>query len=63
MGKKGSGDYHNEMNIAHYMEWFTEKMLPNCPPQSVIVMDNAKYHNSVVEKIPTKSSKKQDVKT
>ena len=61
VGKRDSGDYHNEMNILHFMEWFREKLLPNCPPRSVIVLDNAKYHNAVVEKIPTKSSRKQDM--
>ena len=59
MGKSGTGDYHNEMNTTHFMDWFTSKLLPNCPPKSVIVLDNAKYHNSVVEKIPTKSSTKK----
>ena len=61
VGKKDTGDYHNEMNISHFMEWFEHKLLPNCPPQSVIVLDNARYHNAVVEKIPTKSSRKQDM--
>ena len=58
-GKSGTGDYHNEMNIEHFMEWFMNRLLPNCPPRSVIVLDNAKYQNSVFEKIPTKSSTKK----
>ena len=42
--------------------WFLEyKLLLNCPPKSVIVLDNAKYHNAVVEKKPTKSSKRADM--
>ncbi|XP_065843440.1 uncharacterized protein [Oscarella lobularis] len=47
------------MNIEHFMEWFMNRLLPNCPPRSVIVLDNAKYQNSVFEKIPTKSSTKK----
>ena len=43
------------------MEWFRERSIPNLPATSVIVLDNAKYHNSVVEKIPTKSSTKKDM--
>ena len=62
-GKKGTGDYHQEMNTAHFLEWFRERLVPNLPATSVIVLDNAKYCiiNSVVEKIPTKSSSKKDI--
>lgn len=60
--KSNTGDYHNEMNILHFMDWFTNKLLPNIPPQSLIILDNAKYHNGVVEKIPTKSSTKKVMK-
>ena len=61
VGGKDTGDYHNEMNISHFMEWFEHKLLPNCSAQSVIVPDNARYHNIVIEGIPTKSSRKQDM--
>ena len=61
MGKKGSGDYHDEMNTKHCMEWYQKQLLPHCPQKSVIVLDNAKYHNGVVEKVPTKSSTKKDI--
>ena len=60
-GEKGSGDYHDEMNTKHFMEWYQKQLLPHCPPKSVIVLDNAKYHNGVVEKVPTKSSTKKDI--
>ncbi len=43
------------------MEWFENKLLPNCPRQSIIVIDNAKYHNAVVEKMSTKSTRKKDM--
>lgn len=49
----------NEMNISHSMEWFQHKLLPNCSDKSVIIWDNAEYHNAVEEKIPTKSKKKK----
>ena len=58
-GKKGTGDYHKEVNTTHFMQWLTEKLLPNLPENSVIVVNNAKYHNSVVEKVSTKSSTKK----
>ena len=55
--KASSGDYHNETNIPHFMEWWKTQLLPNIPQKSIIVVDNASYHNGVVEKIPTKSSR------
>jgi hydrogenase maturation factor HypF (carbamoyltransferase family) len=36
--------------------------LPNLPKNSVIVMDNASYHSRQDRKLPTKCSKKQDIK-
>ncbi|XP_062520191.1 uncharacterized protein LOC134195205 [Corticium candelabrum] len=58
--KKNSTDYHDEMNSEHFLEWF-QKLLVNIQPGSVIVLDNAPYHNSVVEKVPTKSSRKKEM--
>ena len=49
------------MNIDHFMEWFSTKLIPNFPASSVIVLDNAKYHNAVVEKHPTTSARKADI--
>ena len=60
-GKSGSGDYHNEMNIQHFMEWFAERLVPNLPARSAIILDNAKYHNAVLEKVPTMATKKCDI--
>ncbi|XP_049797477.1 uncharacterized protein LOC126214874 [Schistocerca nitens] len=42
------------MNSANFEKWFGEKVLPNLPPNSVIVMDNAPYHNRQTERTPTK---------
>lgn len=52
--KKGGEDYHGEMNTQHSMDWFRNRLIVNRPPKSVIVLDNAKYHNAVVERVPTK---------
>ena len=41
------------------MEWSEHSFLP---PQSLIIVDNAKYHNAVVVKVPTKSSTKAFMK-
>ena len=49
------------MNIDHFMEWFSTQLIPNLPASSVIVLDNAKYHNAVVEKQPTTSTRKAHI--
>jgi len=53
-----SGDYHGQMNYENFKKWIENKLLPNIPPESVIVMDNAPYHSVLAEKIPTKYSTK-----
>ena len=54
--KAGSttGDYHGQMNHINFERWVNEKLLPNIPPGSVIVMDNAPYHTVQVDKPPSK---------
>ena len=59
--KSSSGDYHNEMNTEHFMEWWKTQLLPNIPSNSIIIIDNASYHNEVVEKIPTQASRKSEI--
>lgn len=44
-----TGDYHGQMNFNLFKKWFTEKLLPNIPSNSIIVMDNAPYHNVLTE--------------
>lgn len=46
IGKKGTGDYHNEMNSAHYEEWF-KKILNLLPEKSAVVINQAPYHTVV----------------
>ena len=60
--EKHTGDYHDEMNGEHFLDWFESKLLQNVPERSVIVLDNASYHNVVLEKVPTKSSIKAVMK-
>lgn len=58
---QSSGDYHGQMNRENFTKWLDEKLLPNIPPNSVIVLDNAPYHSVVDDKVPTKSSLKKDI--
>lgn len=56
-GKK-DGDYHDEMDGPMYEKYFKEKLLPNIPPNSVIVLDNATIHSRKTERLPTKNNTK-----
>ena len=59
---KRTGDYHGQMNKELFFRWFTEKLLPNIPDNSLIVMDNAAYHNALSEySAPTASSSKAKI--
>lgn len=58
-----SGDYHDEMNYQNFSKWVKMQLLPNLPPRSVLVIDNASYHNVTLEKHPTSSSLKVDMVT
>lgn len=46
---KSSGDYHTNMNWNSFSKWFKEQLLKNIPENSLIIMDNAPYHNVLVE--------------
>lgn len=56
-----TGDYHGQMNGDRFQKWFVEKLLPPIPKASLIVMDNASYHNVLADysaPIPTCSKAK-----
>ena len=61
MSKMNTGDYHDEMNSEHFMEWMREPLLPRLEEPSVI-LGNASYHNKQKDKSPTASDKKEDIK-
>ena len=46
---KKTGDYHMNMNWNNFSKWFQEKLLKNIPENSLIIMDNAAYHNVLAE--------------
>jgi hypothetical protein len=51
-----SGDYHHEMNFDNYEKWLKMKLIPNLLPNSVLLVDNAAYHNAQLSPAPTSSS-------
>ncbi|XP_050431110.1 uncharacterized protein LOC126839742 [Adelges cooleyi] len=48
------------MNATIFEDWFSQ-MLRHLEEPSIIVMDNASYHSSLVENYPKSGSKKADV--
>lgn len=58
-----TGDYHGQMNWNLFKKWFTEMLLPNIQDNSLIVMDNAPYHNILSEhSSPTPSCSKKKIR-
>jgi hypothetical protein len=60
--KSKSSDYHDDMNAENYERWLKEKLIPNLPQNSVVVTDNASYHNVQLNRAPTSVSRKLEMK-
>jgi hypothetical protein len=45
LAKAKDGDYHQEMNGPTFLTWFENQLMPALKRPSVIVLDNASYHN------------------
>ena len=58
--KRKIGDYHGQMDWGNFSRWLTEQLLPNIPKHSIIIMDNASYHNTTEENTFPKSSTRQE---
>ncbi|XP_008183387.1 uncharacterized protein LOC103309534 [Acyrthosiphon pisum] len=59
--KKGSADYHDEMNGDSFFDWI-KGVISLLKDNRVIVMDNAPYHSVRAERCPTITWKKTDIK-
>ena len=61
--KRHTGDYHGQMDFENFRRWFRDGLLPHIPAASLIVMDNAPYHNVYVDGVfyPTTSTKKAEL--
>jgi transposase len=49
LAKAKEGDYHQEMNGPTFLNWFENQLMPALKSPSVIVLDNASYHNIKTE--------------
>ena len=54
-------DYHEDTTAELFEEWFQNCLLPNIPPNSVIVMDNVSYHSRQLQKIPGSNNTKLEI--
>lgn len=54
-------DYHCDTTAEVFEDWFQNKLLPNIPPKSSIVMDNASYHSRQLNKVPSSTSRKKEI--
>lgn len=54
-------DYHGEMNQQNFLLWFENQLLKNLTEPSIIVIDNAPYHSTLLIKTPNSSWKKAEI--
>jgi hypothetical protein len=47
--KSKDGDYHQEMNSFVFLEWFENQLMPALKNPSLVVLNNASYHNVKTE--------------
>ena len=54
-------DYHQDMNANVFENSFLEKLIPNLPGKSVVILDNASYYCRQVDKIPNMNTRKAEM--
>lgn len=61
--KKRTGDYHGQMNWENFSNWFENQLLPNIESGSIVVLDNAGYHNVLAtDTVPNNSFTKEQLR-
>ena len=50
-GGSSTGDYHDEMNSEMFTKWLREQLIRNLSEKSVLVLDNASYHNIQIDRL------------
>lgn len=49
------------MNQDNFLHWFEHQLLMNLEEPSTIIMDNASYHSTIINKMPTTNSTKPEI--
>jgi len=58
-----TGDYHGAMNSDNFTRWVTTQLFPHIPQNSLIILDNAPYHNTFTDDtFPQPNSKKAELR-
>lgn len=60
--KSKNEDYHGDMNSENFCTWITKQLIPNLPSESVVVVDNASYHNWLQDPPPSSKNRKAEIK-
>lgn len=59
--ERKTGDFHDKMNSSNYIKWLNNELIPNLPDKSLLVLDNASYHNVLGEKHTTSGTTKSEM--
>lgn len=60
---KKTGDYHSNLDWELFSKWFQDQLIVNIPEKSLIILDNATYHNVLFEgTFPKKSDSMKKLK-
>ena len=60
--KHGTGDYHAQFNWDRFQQWFTEQLLRNVPPRSLIILDRCPFHTVGRDAVVPSQMKKGDLR-
>ena len=56
-----TGDYHKDKNFENFRKWLEKQLVPNLKSKSVLILDNAAYHNLQQDRCPTSAYRKADI--
>lgn len=54
-------DYRLELNTNEFKKWLNEKLIPNLPPNGIVVIDNAPHLMTLTDKKPTSTADKGEL--
>jgi hypothetical protein len=60
-GNQVNSGYHSEMNTELFTNRFINHFINYLEEGSIIVMDNASYHSAILNKAPSKNSRKFEI--
>lgn len=58
-----SGEYHDEVDVERFTEWLNERLIPNLPKHSIVIINNIPYYYKHSERAPARGATKDEIKT